>query len=132
MHEDRKTETYWNHKLGPNHFASYKGKTITVKAYNKQTKTCYINAGGIMRLQGHGGSYPAATMNERGNTSVKDWCMAVGFKGNANGWTTNGNGGDTPKGETDWPNSSYNHSEPEVSVWVGNLTSDKCNTGGRG
>jgi hypothetical protein len=39
----------------------------------------------------------------------------------ANGFSQNGNGGDAPSGDDDWPNDSYQHSrsEPqEAFVWV--------------
>ena len=72
-------------------------------------------------IDSHGGSYPAATYNTRGNTKADDNCMGVGVqdKGTtADGWTQNGNGYDTPQNADDWPNDNYWHGKPHITVWL--------------
>jgi hypothetical protein len=69
----------------------------------------------------HGGSYPSAARNTAGNTRVKDYCMAVGVQKTgttADGWTQNANGYDSPRSDSDWPNSQYNHVSPYLTVWL--------------
>ena len=74
-----------------------------------------------MPIGGHGGSYPYASYNTRGNTAVNDYCMGVGvmMKGaKVHGWVQNANGYDSAKNNADWPNASYNHQTPYVTVWL--------------
>ena len=74
-----------------------------------------------MPLPQHGGSYPSVSFNNAGNTEVNDYCMAIGVqtKGTtADGWHQNGNGYDSARSNGDWPNKSYNHGSPFVTVWL--------------
>lgn len=74
-----------------------------------------------MPLRQHGGSYPYASFNDKGNTKVTDYFMAVGvmLRGStADGWSQDANGFDSPKSDSDWPNGQYNHQSPCVLVWL--------------
>ena len=74
-----------------------------------------------MPYAAHGGSYPSASFNAAGNTRRNDYCMSVGVmtKGStARGWSQNANGYDSPSSDSDWPNRSYNHQTPHLTVWL--------------
>ena len=79
------------------------------------------NQYGIMKLMDHGGSYPAATINDQGNTFPDDFCLAVGVlpsgSNSTNGFTQNGNGYDAPTSDTDWPNVAL-QGVPMLNVWL--------------
>ena len=82
---------------------------------------CYHNKYGIMPHGPHGGSYPYASLNTAGNTATNDYCMAVGVlaKGsNAHGWSQASSGYDSPSSDSDWPNRSYIHQSPHLTVWL--------------
>ena len=69
----------------------------------------------------HGGAYPSATYDTRGNTARNDYCMTVGVmsKGSAaHGWSQNGNAFDNPSSDSDWPSRSVNNFSPHLLVWV--------------
>lgn len=70
----------------------------------------------------HGGSYPyTSSAAGGGRLDVNEYCMAVGVntKGStANGWTNNGHANDCPSSDSDWPNKSYNHGSPYLTVWL--------------
>ena len=98
------------------------GETTTVTNQASATATCYQNPYGIMKSSGHGGSFPAITVNDEGNTGNNDLCMAVGVLASgssANGWSQSGNGYDVPPDTASWPPGAYSYgSEPEVMVWI--------------
>ncbi|XP_066272316.1 uncharacterized protein [Branchiostoma lanceolatum] len=113
--------TFWRHSVGMTVVKQAPMLAVTVNAWDGQTKVCYQNRYGIMPLPQHGGSYPSVTTNTAGNTSVRDICMAIGVQRsgtNAHGWSQNGNGYDSARNDDDWPNSSYNHQAPFVTVWL--------------
>lgn len=88
---------------------------------NIDPQVCYQNKYGIMPYQRHGGSYPYASFNNKGNTKVNDYCMAVGVmrRGSiADGWSQDANGFDSPSSDSDWPNQQYNHQSPFLLVWL--------------
>ena len=69
----------------------------------------------------HGGSYPYASYNTAGNTATNDYCMSVGVitkRSTAHGWSQNADGYDSPRSDSDWPNGSYNHQAPTLTVWL--------------
>jgi hypothetical protein len=98
----------------------YKFSTLYVY-YFTLFQLCFQNRYGIMPHSKQGGSYPSATYNKAGNTKSNDYCMAVGVLKageTADGWTQNGNGYDSSRSSSDWPNSQSNHSSPYVTVWL--------------
>lgn len=113
----RTTSTWWNHAAGQSTINAATDTSVLVTAHTGATATCYQSVYGIMPLNVHGGSYPAATMNTAGNTTGGDWCLAVGvLNGTANGFSQNGNGFDAPA-DGNFPNPSLNLT-PRVTVWV--------------
>lgn len=117
---DRDLDTFWRISVGHNAINSTTAQEVEVRSSFASKRTCYQNKYGIMNLQVHGGSYPYASFNKKGNTLVRDTCMAVGVmsSGSAFGFTQNNNGYDTPTSNSDWPNARYNHKSPFVSVWL--------------
>ena len=82
---------------------------------------CYQNKFGILPYVTDGGSYPYASYNTAGNVGRNDYCMAVGVmsKGStAHGWSQNANSYDSPSSDSDWPNKSFNHQYPHLTVWL--------------
>ncbi|CAB4007783.1 Hypothetical predicted protein, partial [Paramuricea clavata] len=119
--QGRKSDSLWTHSVGRTTVSKARMYPVTVKAWNGKEQVCYQNKYGILPLSYHGGSYPSATHNTAGNTRVKDYCMSVGVQKTgttADGWTQNGNGYDSARSDSDWPNSQYNHVSPYVTVWL--------------
>ncbi|CAB3991342.1 Hypothetical predicted protein [Paramuricea clavata] len=118
----RENDSLWTHSVGLNTVSKAKMYRVIVKAWNGKKQVCYQNKYGIMPHPKHGGSYPSATYNTAGKTRVKDNCMAVGVQQTgttADGWSQNDNGYDSPRSDSDWPNSQYNpHASPYVTVWL--------------
>ncbi|KAL9989405.1 hypothetical protein ACROYT_G003952 [Oculina patagonica] len=117
----REYNTWWNHGVGQSTVQAAGTSQVTVKAWNGNTKDCFQNRYGIMPFGQHGGSYPYASFNSRGNTKVTDYCMAIGVMlqgSRADGWSQNANGFDSPNSDSDWPNGQYNHQSPCVLVWL--------------
>jgi len=117
----REYSTWWNHSVGRAKVEAAGTVQVTVKAWNGNSKICYQNKYGIMPYQRHGGSYPYASFNNKGNTKVNDYCMAVGVmrRGSiADGWSQDANGFDSPSSDSDWPNQQYNHQSPFLLVWL--------------
>ena len=120
MPAKRTTATWWNHAAGYAVINKAARATVTTRTHGSATGSCYQSVYGVMPLQQHGGSYPAATYNIAGNTSVSDWCMAVGVQTqgtSAHGFSQNRNGYDAPFNETSWPNNTYT-ATPWISVWL--------------
>ncbi|XP_028392656.1 uncharacterized protein LOC114517196 [Dendronephthya gigantea] len=119
--EGRESDSLWTHSVGYETVKKAKMYHVTVNAWNGNTKVCYQNKYAIMPHPQHGGSYPSASYNTAGNTRTNDYCMAVGVLKSgrtADGWRQNANGYDSPRSNSDWPNSRYNHQSPFVTVWV--------------
>ncbi|CAB3991343.1 Hypothetical predicted protein [Paramuricea clavata] len=117
----RESDSLWTHSVGRTTASKARMHPVTVKAWNGKEQVCYQNKYGIMPLPQHGGSYPSATYNTAGNTRTKDYCMAVGVQKRgttADGWTQNGNGYDSARSDSDWPNSQYNYVSPYITVWL--------------
>lgn len=87
-------------------------EAVSAVAWDGGSNTCYVNKYGVMPLNGHGGSYPAALYNDRGNTAPNEYCYSVCVT------TSSHNGCDAPDSDSDWPNTDYT-SAPFVSVWLG-------------
>lgn len=70
----------------------------------------------------HGGSYPYTSLKHGGGIlAVNDYCMAVGVNTKdslAHGWRNNGHANDCPSSVSDWPNKSYKHGSPYLTVWL--------------
>ena len=75
-----------------------------------------------MPLWQHGGSYPYASFNTRGNTAVNDYCMGMGvmMKGfRVHGWYQDAQRlRQRQKTTLIGQNASYNHQAPYVTVWL--------------
>ena len=115
MPRQRTTETWWN-ALAANKDTVYRGWQnvgrwqVDVHASGfagGRGQRCWQNRFGVMKYPEHGGSFPAVTLNWQGNTRPGDNCMAISVcrrNERCNGWTQNGNGGDFPNSDNDWPN----------------------------
>lgn len=119
IHPNSSASNIFDHSAGPTTVDNAPDKLVTVEDWQGSTESCYINKYMIMPLSGHGGSYPAWTFNTDGNTAGGDLCLGVGVDGDSpvNGWSTNGNGYDAPKSDSDWPNQNYDQAM-DVYVWV--------------
>ncbi|MBI4701275.1 MAG: hypothetical protein HY744_08970 [Deltaproteobacteria bacterium] len=95
---ERTEQTWWNHAAGQSAIDAAADHQVTVLAYNNGTSSCWQNKYGIMAIDVHGGSFPAATLNPQGNTTGGDWCLAIGVQtgGSVHGFSQNGNGFDAP------------------------------------
>ena len=96
------------------------GHEVLVYDEGGANETCFQNRFGIMKLSDHGGSYPAATINDQANTFPNDLCLAVGVQPTSstfNGFSQNGNGYDAPSSNTDWPNVAL-QGIPMLGVWL--------------
>ena len=85
------------------------------------TQICNQNKFGIMPEASHGGSYPYALFNTAGYTKTNDYCMSVGVMtigSTAHGWSQAASGYDSPSSDSDWPNRSYSHQSPYLTVWL--------------
>ncbi|XP_078370852.1 uncharacterized protein LOC144654565 [Oculina patagonica] len=118
---DREKDLLWNHSVGPSAVGAAVQTPVMVYAWNGNKKICNQNKFGIKPSSVHGGSYPYASYNTAGNTAANDYCMAVGVlakSSTAHGWSQNANGYDSPSSDSDWPNTSYNHQSPHLTVWL--------------
>jgi len=118
---DREKHSFWNHAVGASAVKAAVTTPVMVYAWNGNKKICYHNKYGIMPHGSHGGSYPYASLNTAGNTATNDYCMAVGVlaKGStAHGWLQASTGYDSPSSDSDWPNRSYSHQSPRLTVWL--------------
>ena len=117
---DRDVDTFWRISVGFNAINSAAVQEVEVKSSFAAKDICYQNRYGIMNLKVHGGSYPSAMYNQKGNTITNDACMAVGVmsSGLAFGFSQNNNGYDSPTSNNDWPNARFDQKSPFVSVWL--------------
>jgi hypothetical protein len=114
----RTLSTWWNHGAGHATIEPATDHAVTVTAWNGGSVSCLQNDYGILPLQAHGGSYPSVYVVASGGTAPGDFCFSVQTAlGSANGFSQNGNGGDAPGSESDWPNAAINQA-PSLSVWL--------------
>ncbi|KAL9971493.1 hypothetical protein ACROYT_G017663 [Oculina patagonica] len=118
---DREKDLLWNHSVGKSTVQAAVKTPVMVYAWNGNKKICYQNKFGIMPLSVHGGAYPFASYDTAGNCATIEYCMAVGVTtqgSTVHGWLNNGNSNDCPSSDSDWPNKSYNHKSPHLTVWL--------------
>jgi len=127
MHTGRTVRTIFNVQAGQstiNTDATNNSQTVTAQAWNGGTTTSFVNTYMVMALSGHGGSFPAWTLNTAGNTNVSEYAMACAVATTThNGFTAGAthNGQDAPYDQTNdnnWPNSSYNSGGAYMLIWA--------------